>query len=342
MDHSVHCPSTHWLLNSQHYDSPLLDCDHHAMVPWHTLRPMRLPTAYPHIQAHTQCVAVMPYHHAPTIVSLPRHSCAMVYAHLYLHHMQPTATLHHCCHHLSLACHHHCCHLHTATTAVYVPPLLLSMCHHCCCLCATTATVYVPPPLPSTCLSLDAYMSWHMHTCTSTTCNATCLQSRDHSLGVFCSPSLLSNICSCYPQLPPPRPVTPKPNLKPASDNFACPCPTCHAGNTYGWQCPIPIPDPAIDQENVFDLDDGTPTGCQGSSPSSSGQTTHIIRSVQLDPPDLTGLCITLFLDSRMFSFHNRMFLHVLSSSTFYLHLDPQSSILISVTYPRLSDSGSH
>ena len=77
-------------------------------------------------------------------------------------------------------------------------------------------------------------------------------------------------------------------------------------------------------------------------SPSSSGRTTHIIQSIRLDPPDLTGLCLTLFLDSRMFSFHNRMFLHVLSSSTFYLRLDPRSSILILVTYPHLSDSGSH
>ena len=84
---------------------------------------------------------------------------------------------------------------------------------------------------------------------------------------------------------------------------------------------------------------------CQGSSPSLYGRTTHIVRSVQPDPPDppdLTSLCLILFLDSRMFSFHNRTFLHVLSSSTFYLHLDPWSSILISVTYPCLSISGSH
>ena len=84
-------------------------------------------------------------------------------------------------------------------------------------------------------------------------------------------------------------------------------------------------------------------------SPPSSGWTTHIVR---LDhphrlagpptSPGLSGLCLTLFLDSRMFSFHNRMFLHMLSSSTFYLRLDPQSLILISVTYPHLSDSGSH
>ena len=69
-------------------------------------------------------------------------------------------------------------------------------------------------------------------------------------------------------------------------------------------------------------------------------QTTHIIRPVQPDPPDPTGLRLILFMDSHMF--YNRMFLHMLSSSTFYLHLDPRSSILISVTYPHLSDSSSH
>ena len=117
----------------------------------------------------------------------------------------------------------------------------------------------ITPPLSR--LSLDTHMPWHMHTCTSTTCNATCLQSRDHSSGVFCSPSLLSDICSCYPQLPTPRPVTPEPNLEPASDNFAHSCPPCHTGNTYSWWCPLLIPDPTIDQENVFDLNDGTLIG---------------------------------------------------------------------------------
>ena len=77
-------------------------------------------------------------------------------------------------------------------------------------------------------------------------------------------------------------------------------------------------------------------------SPPSSYQTTHIIRSGRPDPPDLTGLCLILFMNSHMFSFHNRMSLHVLFSSTFYLRLNPQSSILISVTYPHLSDSSSH
>ena len=81
---------------------------------------------------------------------------------------------------------------------------------------------------------------------------------------------------------------------------------------------------------------------CLARPPTLSGQTTHIVWPNRLDPPDLTGLCLILFMDSRMFSFYNRMFLHALSLSTFYLHLDPRSSILISVTYPCLSDSGSH
>ena len=42
-------------------------------------------------------------------------------------------------------------------------------------------------------------------------------------------------------------------------------------------------------------------------SPSSSDQTTHIVRSGRPDPPDLTGPCLILFMNSRMFSFHNTM-----------------------------------
>ena len=64
--------------------------------------------------------------------------------------------------------------------------------------------------------------------------------------------------------------------------------------------------------------------------PTSPSWTTHIVRP---NPPDLTGLCLILFMDSHIFSFYNRMFLHMLSSSTFYLRLNPRSSILISITY---------
>ncbi|KAF8527464.1 hypothetical protein BU17DRAFT_31193, partial [Hysterangium stoloniferum] len=62
-------------------------------------------------------------------------------------------------------------------------------------------------------------------------------------------------------KLPTPRPPSPEPNLEPPNDNFARPCPTCLVGNPYGWRCPIPIQDPAMDTENAFDLDDGTPPG---------------------------------------------------------------------------------
>ena len=42
-------------------------------------------------------------------------------------------------------------------------------------------------------------------------------------------------------------------------------------------------------------------------SPYSSDWTTHMVRSVRPDPPDLTGLCLILFMNSCMFSFHNTM-----------------------------------
>ena len=173
----------------------------------------------------------------------------------------PPTPFTHPLHALPSPCRHHRC-LRAAAAAVYMPPLPPSTCHRRRCLCATATAVYMPPLPPSTRLSLEsrcsramAYAHPHLH---HTQCHMS--TSRDHSSGVFCSPSLLSNICSCYPQLPTPRPVTPKPNLEPASDNFAHPCPTCHPGNAYGWRCPIPIPDCTIDQENAFDLDDGTPT----------------------------------------------------------------------------------
>ena len=45
-------------------------------------------------------------------------------------------------------------------------------------------------------------------------------------------------------------------------------------------------------------------------SPSSSDRTTHIVWSIRPDPPDppdLTSLCLILFMNSHMFSFHNTM-----------------------------------
>jgi len=51
--------------------------------------------------------------------------------------------------------------------------------------------------------------------------------------------SLLSTICSLLAAAYA-RPVTPEPNLEPANDNFARPCPTCHPGNAYG--CGVQFP----------------------------------------------------------------------------------------------------
>ena len=105
-------------------------------TPWcpgtHSGLRARRPTAYPRVEAHSQHIAVAPYHHTPTIASLPQCSCTMAYAHAHLHHMQPTAMLHHCCHCSSLTRHHHCRHLCATAAAVYMPLLPLSMCHrHC-------------------------------------------------------------------------------------------------------------------------------------------------------------------------------------------------------------------
>ena len=83
-------------------------CRTTTTMPWcpgtHSGSHTHHPTAYPCVQAHSQHVAVVPYHHTPTIVSLPQCSCTMAYAHLHLHHMQPTATLCHCHCRSSLAC----------------------------------------------------------------------------------------------------------------------------------------------------------------------------------------------------------------------------------------------
>ena len=118
---------------SSAFEFPASMIHHHATVPGtHSGPRARRPTAYPHVQAHSQRVAVAPYHHAPTVASLPRRSRATAYAHPHLHHTQPTATLHHCRRRSPLACHHHCRpapstrhhrrRLRAATAAVYAPP----------------------------------------------------------------------------------------------------------------------------------------------------------------------------------------------------------------------------
>ncbi|KAG5639439.1 hypothetical protein H0H81_002310 [Sphagnurus paluster] len=61
-------------------------------------------------------------------------------------------------------------------------------------------------------------------------------------------------------RIPPPREPSPEASVDPPSD-FARPCPHCAAGNPYGWSCPQPIPDPTIDLDGAWHLDDGVPPG---------------------------------------------------------------------------------
>ncbi|KAJ3928383.1 MAG: hypothetical protein NXY57DRAFT_525959 [Lentinula lateritia] len=61
-------------------------------------------------------------------------------------------------------------------------------------------------------------------------------------------------------RFPSPREASPEPNVN-ISAEYARPCPHCSPNNTYGWSCPLPIPDPAVDLEHAWHLDDGLPTG---------------------------------------------------------------------------------
>ncbi|KAJ3747103.1 hypothetical protein DFH05DRAFT_773904 [Lentinula detonsa] len=61
-------------------------------------------------------------------------------------------------------------------------------------------------------------------------------------------------------RFPSPREVSPEPNVN-ISTEYARPCPHCSPNNVYGWSCPIPIPDPTVDLEHAWHIDDGFPTG---------------------------------------------------------------------------------
>ena len=92
-------------------------------------------------------LSVMP---PPLCLSLDTHM--PWHTHPYLHHMQPTAMLHHCCHRSSLTCHHHCHCLCAATAAAHLLPV------------TTTAAIYALPPLPLiSCLSPPLLPSTHHH-----------------------------------------------------------------------------------------------------------------------------------------------------------------------------------
>ncbi|KAG8214553.1 hypothetical protein J3R82DRAFT_9614 [Butyriboletus roseoflavus] len=61
-------------------------------------------------------------------------------------------------------------------------------------------------------------------------------------------------------RIPTPREASPEPNLNQNSD-YARPCPHCGPDNPYGWRCPHPIVDFAVDPEQAWHLDDGAPPG---------------------------------------------------------------------------------
>jgi E3 ubiquitin-protein ligase CHFR len=60
-------------------------------------------------------------------------------------------------------------------------------------------------------------------------------------------------------QIPAPREASPEPNVN--QSEYAQPCPHCQSGNPFGWRCPQPIPDPSVDAQHAWHLDDGTPPG---------------------------------------------------------------------------------
>ncbi|KAJ3842804.1 hypothetical protein F5878DRAFT_359975 [Lentinula raphanica] len=61
-------------------------------------------------------------------------------------------------------------------------------------------------------------------------------------------------------RFPSPREASPEPNVN-ISAEFARPCPHCSPNNVYGWSCPVPIPDPTVDLDRAWHIDDGLPTG---------------------------------------------------------------------------------
>jgi len=61
-------------------------------------------------------------------------------------------------------------------------------------------------------------------------------------------------------RIPTPREASPEPNVNQSAE-YARPCPHCHSGNPFGWRCPQPIPDPSVDTEHAWHLDDGIPPG---------------------------------------------------------------------------------
>ncbi|EIW80992.1 hypothetical protein CONPUDRAFT_56042 [Coniophora puteana RWD-64-598 SS2] len=61
-------------------------------------------------------------------------------------------------------------------------------------------------------------------------------------------------------RIPTPREPSPEPNLNPNLD-YVRPCPHCSPNNQFGWSCPEPVVDYAVDAEHAWHLDDGSPPG---------------------------------------------------------------------------------
>jgi E3 ubiquitin-protein ligase CHFR len=61
-------------------------------------------------------------------------------------------------------------------------------------------------------------------------------------------------------RFPSPRESSPPPDIN-LSREYMRPCPHCSPGNPYGWSCPHPIPDPSLDLDNAWHIEDGIPPG---------------------------------------------------------------------------------
>ncbi|KAJ8595226.1 hypothetical protein M405DRAFT_857457 [Rhizopogon salebrosus TDB-379] len=64
----------------------------------------------------------------------------------------------------------------------------------------------------------------------------------------------------CSVRIPTPREASPEPNLNQNAD-YIRPCPHCTPDNAFGWRCPQPVIDFAVDPERAWHLDDGNPPG---------------------------------------------------------------------------------
>ncbi|KXN93396.1 E3 ubiquitin-protein ligase CHFR [Leucoagaricus sp. SymC.cos] len=61
-------------------------------------------------------------------------------------------------------------------------------------------------------------------------------------------------------RIPAPPEASPEPNINSNTD-FLQPCPHCSRANPFGWVCPQPIPDPNLDPDHAWPLDEGLPPG---------------------------------------------------------------------------------